>query len=62
MLAKERFGLRGRELRGATLVPFTAQTRMSGVDLGGRRIRKGAADAVTRWVAAEGGTVPGGGR
>jgi K+-transporting ATPase ATPase B chain len=50
--------LRGRELRGATLVPFTAQTRMSGVDLGGRRIRKGAADSVSRWVVAEGGTVP----
>jgi potassium-transporting ATPase ATP-binding subunit len=58
VLAKERFGLRGRELRGATLVPFTAQTRMSGVDVGGRRIRKGAADAVTRWVAAEGGSLP----
>ena len=58
VLAKERFGLRGRELRGATLVPFTAQTRMSGVDIGGRRIRKGAADSVTRWVTEAGGTVP----
>jgi potassium-transporting ATPase ATP-binding subunit len=46
VLAKERYGLRGRDLgrEGATLVPFTAQTRMSGVDLDGRRrqIRKGA--------------------
>ncbi|WP_017594775.1 potassium-transporting ATPase subunit KdpB [Nocardiopsis potens] len=40
------------------LVPFTAQTRMSGVDGGGRRIRKGAVDAVRRWVSESGGTVP----
>jgi K+-transporting ATPase ATPase B chain len=45
--------------RDATLVPFTAQTRMSGVDLpGGRRIRKGAADSIRRYVADQGGTVP----
>ena len=46
VLAKQKFGLRGREMapQAATFVPFTAQTRMSGVDLGGRSIRKGAAD------------------
>ena len=42
----------------ATLVPFTAQTRMSGVDYDGRSIRKGATDAVKRWVLESGGTVP----
>ena len=48
VLAKEKYGLRGRELadHGATFVPFTAQTRMSGVDIDGREIRKGAADAI----------------
>jgi potassium-transporting ATPase ATP-binding subunit len=59
VLAKERFGFRGRELSGAVLVPFTAQTRMSGVDLGDRRIRKGASDAVIRWIEEQGGAVPG---
>jgi K+-transporting ATPase ATPase B chain len=58
VLAKERYGLRGRAWEGAVLVPFTAQTRMSGVDLGGRRIRKGAADAIRRWVEEQGGAVP----
>jgi potassium-transporting ATPase ATP-binding subunit len=58
VLAKDRFGLRGRELSGATFVPFTAQTRMSGVDLDGRSLRKGAADSVARWVEGEGGDVP----
>jgi len=58
ILAKERYGLRGRALEGAVLVPFTAQTRMSGVDLGGRRIRKGAVDALRRWVEEQGGHVP----
>ncbi len=53
VLAKERFQIRERELAGATLVPFTAQTRMSGVDMPGRSIRKGAADAIRRWVASE---------
>src|SRR4029077_20441091 len=58
VLAKERYGLRGRELAayGAVFVPFTAQTRMSGVDLDGRQVRKGAADAVERYVAANGGS------
>ena len=57
-LAKDRFGLHERELTGAELVPFTAQTRMSGIDVGGRVVRKGAADAVQRWVVGEGGAVP----
>jgi K+-transporting ATPase ATPase B chain len=60
VLAKERFGLRERDVHalGATFVPFTAQTRMSGVDLPGRQIRKGAADAVDAYVKAKGGTFP----
>ncbi|MGZ4710138.1 MAG: potassium-transporting ATPase subunit KdpB [Acidimicrobiales bacterium] len=58
VLAKERYGLRERELVGAELVPFTAQTRMSGVDFEGRHIRKGAADSVKRYVLEMGGTVP----
>jgi potassium-transporting ATPase ATP-binding subunit len=58
VFAKERYGLRERELAGADLVPFTAQTRMSGVDMDGRSVRKGAADAVRRWVEDQGGTVP----
>jgi potassium-transporting ATPase ATP-binding subunit len=56
--AKERYGIRERELVGADLVPFTAQTRMSGLDMDGRSVRKGAADAVRRWVEERGGTVP----
>ena len=58
VLAKERYGLRERELAGAELVPFTAQTRMSGIDFEGRAVRKGAADSVRRWVEDQGGTVP----
>jgi K+-transporting ATPase ATPase B chain len=58
VLAKERYGLRERELAGARLVPFTAQTRMSGVELAGRSIRKGAGDAVRRWIEEQGGTAP----
>ena len=46
--------------RDATLVPFTAQTRMSGLDLDGTSVRKGAADSVKRWVIEQGGTVPDG--
>jgi len=80
LLAREKYGLRDRELspQQATFVPFTAQTRMSGVDLhvsrpvlvaaGGapaedngdlREIRKGAADAIQKWIVSRGGTVPG---
>jgi K+-transporting ATPase ATPase B chain len=58
VLAKERYGLRERHLDQGTLVPFTAETRMSGVDLGRRSIRKGAADAIRRWIADGGGSVP----
>ncbi len=59
VLAKERFNIRERELEGDhEFVPFTAQTRMSGLDIGSRQIRKGAADSVKRWVADNGGTVP----
>jgi K+-transporting ATPase ATPase B chain len=57
-LAEARYGLRRTELTRAQLVPFTAQTRMSGVDLDGRSIRKGAADSVEQWVLQRGGTVP----
>ncbi len=59
VLAKERFNLRGRDLHGeAQFVAFSAQTRMSGCDLGGRVIRKGAVDAVAAHVAALGGALP----
>jgi len=79
VLAKEKYGFRGRELSKpqATFVPFTAQTRMSGVNLRAgrpvmamvgtsalraetdiREIRKGAADAIERWVVTNGGSVP----
>ncbi|CAM5578544.1 potassium-transporting ATPase subunit KdpB [Streptomyces violaceorubidus] len=60
VLAKEEYGLRHRhqgELAGAVWLPFTAQTRMSGVDVDGRRIRKGAAGSVTAWVRERGGEV-----
>jgi len=60
VLAKERFRLRGREVsdRAAHFIPFTAQTRMSGVDLDGRQLRKGAGDAIMAFVKERGGTVP----
>jgi potassium-transporting ATPase ATP-binding subunit len=61
ILAKEQFGLRGRELHdlGAKFVPFTARTRMSGLDFpSGRAIRKGAADAVAAFVRERGGSLP----
>jgi len=60
VLAKEKFNIRGRELSHphATFVPFTAQTRMSGVDLDGRSIRKGATESVKRWVEEQGGVCP----
>jgi K+-transporting ATPase ATPase B chain len=59
VLAKQ-FGIRARELatHQAQLVPFSAQTRMSGITLDGRDIRKGAVDAIERWVRERGGTVP----
>ncbi len=76
VLAKDRFGIRGRTLaegrrvvlaardgdpatpQEAEFVPFSATTRMSGVNLGSLHLRKGAADAVARWVAENHGTVP----
>ena len=62
VLAKEKYGLRGREIAEphATFVPFTAQTRMSGVNFSDtqRRIRKGAADSVRRFVEEQGGVYP----
>jgi len=58
VLAKEKHGLRERHVRGigATFVPFTAQTRMSGVNVDGREIRKGAYDAIADYVAWHGGS------
>jgi K+-transporting ATPase ATPase B chain len=60
VLAKQEHQLRERDLQGlgAVFVPFTAQTRMSGVDFGGRSIRKGAADAVAKWLDGHGARVP----
>ena len=57
VLVKERYGLRGREVRQEHIhfIPFSAQTRMSGCDIGGRMIRKGAVDAIRAHVAALGG-------
>jgi potassium-transporting ATPase ATP-binding subunit len=62
VLAKNEYGLRERsegELTGAEFIEFTAQTRMSGVDLaGGRQVRKGASAQVQQWIRDNGGTVP----
>jgi K+-transporting ATPase ATPase B chain len=59
VLAKDRFDIRERDLEGEhTFVPFSAMTRMSGLDFDHRQIRKGAADSVKRWVVDQGGTVP----
>src|SRR3989441_1130178 len=60
VLAKEKYGLRGRELGSheAAFIPFSAQTRMSGVDLNGFEVRKGAADAIANYVAHSGGKMP----
>ncbi|MFJ2093348.1 potassium-transporting ATPase subunit KdpB [Streptomyces sp. NPDC087901] len=60
ILAKEKYGLRERhqgELSGAEWVAFTAQTRMSGVDVDGRKVRKGASGSVVAWVKERGGSV-----
>lgn len=57
-LAKQKLGIRGRDIRapeGSTFVPFTAETRMSGIDYGDRHIRKGAVDAIEQWVEENGG-------
>jgi K+-transporting ATPase ATPase B chain len=60
VFAKENYGLRERDVHAleATFVPFTAQTRMSGVDLGGREVRKGAAESIEAYVRAKGGAFP----
>lgn len=60
ILAKEKYGLRGRNIHElkATFVPFSAQTRMSGVDLDGRCIRKGAMDAIESYVRSKSGSLP----
>ncbi len=59
VLAKENFGIRERELDPShVFVPFTATTRMSGLDMGTRSIRKGASESVKTWVTNQGGSVP----
>ncbi|MGD9983480.1 MAG: potassium-transporting ATPase subunit KdpB [Porticoccaceae bacterium] len=61
VLAKQRFNLRERDIHalGATFVPFSAQTRMSGVNLGDRQIRKGALEAIRKHIETNGGHFPG---
>jgi len=60
VLAKERYKLRGRDLssHGTTFIPFSAQTRMSGVDIDGREIRKGALEAISRLSNGRGNSIP----
>jgi potassium-transporting ATPase ATP-binding subunit len=60
VLAKEKYGLRGREVaeHEAHFIPFSAYTRMSGVDIDGRRLRKGATKAIAEFVTKSGGVVP----
>lgn len=60
VLTKEKYGLRGRELANlnATFIPFTAETRMSGANIGNRQIRKGATDAITAYIEQSGGKFP----
>jgi K+-transporting ATPase ATPase B chain len=60
VLAKEKYGLRGREVaeHEAHFIPFSAYTRMSGVDMNGRKLRKGATDAIIQFVREYGGTAP----
>ena len=59
VLAKENFGIRERELDPShAFVPFTATTRMSGLDMGTRQIRKGASESVKKWVSEQGGVIP----
>jgi potassium-transporting ATPase ATP-binding subunit len=61
VLAKEKYGLRGRHIpeHEANFIPFSAYTRMSGVDFEGRQLRKGATDAICTFVSERGGEVPG---
>jgi K+-transporting ATPase ATPase B chain len=58
VLAKQRFELRGRDLQGAEPVPFSARTRMSGINIGTRQLRKGAASAIRAHVQSLGGVFP----
>jgi len=60
VLAKEKYNLRGREVseQDAHFIPFSAYTRMSGVDMGGRQLRKGATEAVIKFVEEQGGKMP----
>jgi K+-transporting ATPase ATPase B chain len=60
VLAKEKYNLRGRDLssHGASFIPFSAQTRMSGVDIDGREIRKGAGEAISRYAGERGNGLP----
>lgn len=60
VLAKEKYNIRERDLQSlqAKFIPFTAQTRMSGVDVDGQEIRKGAVDSVERYVKSKGGDLP----
>jgi K+-transporting ATPase ATPase B chain len=60
VLAKAKYGLRGREVahHEATFIPFSAYTRMSGVDMDGLRLRKGASEAIAQFVREQGGQVP----
>jgi K+-transporting ATPase ATPase B chain len=60
VLAKEKYGLRGREMstQDAEFIPFSALTRMSGLNLNGRAIRKGATDAIAKYVEEKGGALP----
>src|SRR3984885_8503995 len=61
VLAKEKYGLRGREMgsHDAEFIPFSAMTRMSGVNLDGRATRKGATDAIAKYLEDQGGALPG---
>lgn len=61
VLAKEKYGLRGRNVHDlhATFIPFSAQTRVSGVDFDGRAVRKGAADSIDKFVRERGGAITG---
>ncbi|MCZ2076645.1 MAG: potassium-transporting ATPase subunit KdpB [Bryobacterales bacterium] len=59
VLAKQKYGLRGRHIPEHAFIPFSAYTRMSGVDLDGRQLRKGAIEAIARFVVERGGDVPG---
>jgi K+-transporting ATPase ATPase B chain len=60
VLAKQKYGLRGRHIpeHEAKFIPFSAYTRMSGVDVDGRRLRKGATDAIAKFVVEQGGEAP----